>query len=415
MWNVLRIAARNLARYKRRSLLTVGLITLGVVFVLVFVAVAGSFKDMMIGQMTDSFIGHLQIHRKGYLAAIDTLPLTMNMGGKQMETVEKALAQNDRIEAYSQRVKFGAGFSNFQQTTNIRVNGVYPDREFATCPLLPSRIQQGNRDASSLERGKILVPELLAKGLEVKPDDTVVLVSTNKDGSVNGKTFTVSGILESVTGPGGRDGYIHIEDAWELLRITDGEVSEVALRLKDFSTLHKIAGELEAQFSSFLNKQGKPVFDVHTWEKLSPFYNIAQMIDGMTLFVKIMLIAIVLISVMNVMIMAVYERIREIGTIAAMGTLPGKILSLFLVEGLLLGGIGALSGGILSGVIVLILRWSRVTFSFGRQENLLLMPSLDPWQVGSVLLVVLAVAVIASLQPAGKAARMEPIDALGHV
>jgi putative ABC transport system permease protein len=415
MWNIVRIAARNLARYKRRSLLTVGLITLGIVFVLVFVAVAGSFKDMMIGQMTDSFIGHIQIHRKGYLAAIDTLPLTMNMGGKQVETVEKALAQNDRIEAYSQRVKFGAGFSNFQQTTNIRVNGVHPDKEFATCPLLPSRIQQGDRGVRSLERGKILVPELLAKGLDVKLDDTVVLVSTNKDGSVNGKTFTVAGVLESVTGPGGRDGYVHIEDAWELLRITDGEVSEVALRLKDFSSLHKVADELETQFSSFLNKQGKPMLDVHTWEKLSPFYSIAQMIDAMTLFVKIMLIAIVLISIMNVMIMAVYERIREIGTIAAMGTLPGRILSLFLVEGLLMGGVGAVSGGILSGVIVMILRWSKVTFSFGRQENLLLTPALDFWQLGSVLAIVVVVAVIASLQPAWKASRMEPIDALGHV
>jgi putative ABC transport system permease protein len=370
---------------------------------------------MMIGQITDSYVGHIEIHRRGYLAAIDSLPLNMNMGGKQMETVEKALKENGQIEAFSERVKFGAAFSNFQQTTNIRVNGVYPDREFATCPLMPSRIVQGNRDVGSLEKGKILVPELLARGLEIKLDDTVVLVATNRDGSVNGKTFTVAGILESATGPGGRDGYIHIEDAWELLRITDGEVSEVALRLKDFSSLHKVAGALAGQFSSFLNKQGMPLFDVHTWEKLSPFYNIAQMIDAMTLFVKIMLIAIVLISIMNVMIMAVYERVREIGTIAAMGTVPGRILSLFLTEGLLMGGVGAVSGGVLSGLIVMILRWSKVTFSFGRQENLLLTPVLDVWQLGSVLAIVVGVAVIASLQPAWKASRMEPIDALGHV
>ena len=57
------------------------------------------------------------------------------------------------------------------------------------------------------------------------------------------------------------------------------------------------------------------------------------MIDVMTFFIKLMLIAIVLISIMNVMIMAVYERIREIGTIAAIGTLPGKIRSMFVLEG----------------------------------------------------------------------------------
>ena len=93
-----------------------------------------------------------------------------------------------------------------------------------------------------------------------------------------------------------------------------------------------------------MNKQGKPIFEVHTWETLSPFFNIARMIDVMTLFIKIMLIAIVLISIMNVMIMAVYERIREIGTIAAIGTLPGKILSMFVIEGFSLGILGAVVG-----------------------------------------------------------------------
>ena len=66
----------------------------------------------------------------------------------------------------------------------------------------------------------------------------------------------------------------------------------------------------------------------------------------MTFFIKLMLIAIVLISIMNVMIMAVYERIREIGTIAAIGTLPGKILSMFVIEGFSLGVFGALVGNV---------------------------------------------------------------------
>ena len=79
MFNLFKIALRNLVRYKRRTLLTASLITIGVIFVLVFVAVAGSFKALMIGQITDSFLGHIQIHKKGYVASIDSLPLTMNM------------------------------------------------------------------------------------------------------------------------------------------------------------------------------------------------------------------------------------------------------------------------------------------------------------------------------------------------
>lgn len=415
MANLFKIAMRNLFRYKRRTLLTSALIVAGMVFVLVFVAVTGSFKNMMIGHITESFLGHIQIHKRGYLASIDNLPLHLNLLPEQVELVEQILSQTDGVEAYSERVKFGGGFSNFEQTTNIRVNGVDPSKEFETCPLLISRIIKGKRDASSLERGKILVPELLAKGLDIKVDDTVVVVATNRDGSVNGKAFVVGGILESATGPGGRDGYIHIEDARELLRIVTKEVNEFAIRVRDFSQVESVHEQLKSRLSGKLNKGEKPMFEVHNWESLSPFYNIANMIDIMTFFVKLMLISVVLISIMNVMIMAVYERIREIGTISAIGTLPGKVLSLFVAEGFLLGIMGAISGTILGMVIVFILNLSKITFSFGRQTGLVLVPTISIWEVATISLFVIGVAVVASLQPAWKASRMEPIDALRHV
>ena len=93
MLNILKIAVRNLMRYKRRTLLTSSLITVGVIFVLVFISVSGAFKSMMIGQITDSFLGHIQIHKKGYLASIDTLPLTMNMDAEAVKKVEEAISR----------------------------------------------------------------------------------------------------------------------------------------------------------------------------------------------------------------------------------------------------------------------------------------------------------------------------------
>jgi len=118
--------------------------------------------------------------------------------------------------------------------------------------------------------------------------------------------------MESATGPGGRDGYIHLDDARELLRLEDKQVSEYAIRLKDFGELAAFSKKIDGLLARELNPQGKPIFEIHNWEKLSPFFNIARMIDLLTFFIKLMLIAIVLISIMNVMIMAVYERIREI-------------------------------------------------------------------------------------------------------
>ncbi|MCK4759148.1 MAG: ABC transporter permease [Candidatus Aminicenantes bacterium] len=412
MLKLFKIAVRNLSRYKRRTLLTSSLIAIGVMFVLVFIAASGSFKYIMIGQITDSMLGHLQVHKRGYVASIDSLPLTLNLSAKAEEKLEKTMESIPEIESFSPRIKFGGMFSNFIETTNIRVNGVDPEKEIATVPLFLSRIKQGEK---SMKEGEILIPELLANGMKTKVGDTVVVIATNRDGSVNGKKFVVGGIIESVTGPGGRDGYMHIKDAMEVLRLEEREISEVAVRLKDFDKLNAVSNRLDEMLSAELNKEGKPIFDVRTWEKLSPFYNVARMIDVMTFFIKLMLIAIVLVSIMNVMIMAVFERIREIGTISAIGTMPKKILSLFLIEGFSLGVLGAVVGNILALGVVFLINLVKIEFNFGRQSGLVLSPSLNTSDILWISAIVIIVAVAAALQPAFKASRMEPVEALRHV
>ena len=415
MFNIIKIAARNLRRYQRRTILTSALITLGVVAVLLYISVTGSFKDMMVGQITDSMIGHLQIHRRGYLASIDNLPLNRNLNEHQVAKVKKILSNVDAVESFSMRIKLGAMFSNFTETTNIRLNAVIPEQEVKTVPLLPDRIIEGQKKDVLLQKGEILIPELISKGMKVKVGDSIVLVANNKDGSVNGKTFTVSGVLEGISGPGGRDGVIHLDDARELLRIDGVEISEIAIRLKSMDDLPPVFSRLKEEIASIKDKQDKPVFELHTWEKLTPFYNIAQMIDLMTFFIKVMLVAIVLVSIMNVMIMAVYERINEIGTISAIGTLPGKIMALFVTEGFLLGVLGTVVGTIISLISIAAVNAAEITFNFGRQSDLLLAPVIGHGDVITIGLIVIGISVLASLQPAFKAARMDPITALRHV
>jgi putative ABC transport system permease protein len=412
---VLKLAARNLARYWRRTILTAGLIVLGVTAVLLFIAVSGSFKGLIVGQITDSMLGHLQVHRRGYVASIDNLPLNLNMKPSAVARLEEVLKDKDWLVTYSPRLKFGAMFSNFTETTSIRLNGVIPEREAAAMPMLAGRLVQGSAAGGLLERGKILIPEIMARGMKLQLGDTVVLVATNLDGSVNGKTFTVQGVLGDVTGPGGRDGYVHMDDARALLRMTEAEVSEIAVRLKSLGQLARAKAQLAEALSDLKSPQGDPMLDVHGWDQLSPFANIARMIDLLDVFVRVMLVGIVLISVMNVMIMAVYERIREIGTISAIGTPPRRILALFVSEGLLLAVIGTLIGAVASYAIVSVLNVWPVNFTFGREQELVLEPSLALADVGLIAIVVLVVATAATLQPAWKAARMDPITALRHV
>ncbi len=167
--------------------------------------------------------------------------------------------------------------------------------------------------------------------------------------------------------------------------------------------------------SSVADKEGKPMLEVHTWADLSPFAHIASMIDLLTLFIKIMLVSIVLVSIMNVMVMAVYERIREIGTIAAIGTPPSKILSLFLAEGFLLGVGGTALGTVIALAVIYALNIWKITFDFGMQQGLVLSPAIRAADVVIIAAMVVIVALLASLQPAWKASRMDPVTALGHV
>ncbi len=409
MNNILKISYRNLKRNGRRTLLTASLITIGVVFVLIYTALSGSFKSYTVGQITDSMIGHIQIHKKGYVASVDNLPLDRNLNAKMLEFIEPQLKENPFIESYSYRIKFGAMFSNFTSTTNIRLNAVNPQNEFATLPLLNGRITDMN---GTFNPGEIIVPELLIKGMDVKIGDTIVLVANNKNGSVNGINLKVAGILGQVMGPGGRDGYIHIEDARKALRMNnDVEVSEIAIRLKDVDTLKAAEKSLQPILEKH-NKEGKSVFEVHTWQQLTPFYNIIKMIDIMNISIQIILISIVLISILNVMIMSVFERVREIGTIAAMGTPPLTIVKLFLCEGLMLGVFGAVVGSILSFGVVSILNIVKITYSFGQQTGLELAPKLSMGEIGSVSIIVIFISLIASISPAIKASRLDPVEAL---
>lgn len=414
MLDLLKIALRNLIRNWRRTFLTAGLITVGVVAVLLFTALAGSFKTLMIGQFTDSVVGDLEIHASGYIASIDNLPLTLDMTPQMTARAEAALKAAPEVVAYSPRVKFAAMFSNFAETTGVRVNGIDPAKEDATLPLLKGRVTAGDPNGL-LKPGQILIPDLLANGMHVKIGDTVVLIATNKDGSVNGQTFTVRGILSGLSGPGGRDSYIDIGDARHILRMPAGETNEIVVRTKQIGDVPAAVAALKTGFAKDRAADGRPLFEVHGWDQITPFATVAHMIDLLTLFIKVILVSIVLISVMNVMVMAVYERIREIGTIAAIGTPPRRILQLFLAEGLLLGLLGTAIGVGLSLAAILFLNFHTVHFAFGQQSNIVLAPTIDARDIVTACVVVIVVAALAALQPAWKAARMDPIEALRHV
>lgn len=410
MINLIKIAVRNLFRYKRRTILTSSLIAFGVVLVIVFGGLAISFKTQMVGVITNTALGDLQIHKKGYVESIDNLPLNISLSDSEYVDVERALKALPEIAAYSPRIKFGAMISNYIQTSNIRLTAIYPDLESNTLPDLIKRIKSDIQDKKNfLKQGEILVPENLMKGLSLKVGDEIVLIATNKEGSVNGIPVRIAAMMENVLGPSGKDGYIHIADAMTLLRMEKPEIIEVAIKLKQFDQLGKVYENLKKALSQQPTQK-----EVHTWEQLSPFASIARIVDLLILVVKFILISIVLVSVLNIMTMSVYERISEIGTIAAIGTRPSRILTMFLVEGFTMGLLSNIIGILVGVGVLLLMNTTSINFTFG-QMNVALAPDIPAREILLTTLIVMLVSVFASLQPAYKASRMEPVDALGHV
>lgn len=409
MKNLIMIAFRNLFRNKRRTILTSSLITFGVVLVIVFGGLAISFKSQMVGILTNTAMGDLQIHRKGYVESIDNLPLNLTLSGTELANVEKKLKSIPEVVAYSPRIKFGAMISNYAQTSNVRMSAIYPKMENRTVPEFVKRIKGEIIDPDQfLKPGEILVPENLMKGLSLKIGDEIVLVATNKDGSVNAITLRIAAMTENVFGPSGKDGYMHIDDAQLLLREDEPEIVEIAIHLQHYDQLNKVYTILKHDASAPNSK-----IEVHTWEQLSPFASIARIVDLLILVVKFILISIVLVSILNIMTMSVYERISEIGTIAAIGTPPRRILSLFLIEGFAMGLLSIIAGIIIGLGILWIMNITKIDFTFGTM-NVSLAPSIPVSEVIVVAVIVMIVSLFAGFQPAYKASKMEPVDALGH-
>ena len=113
--------------------------------------------------------------------------------------------------------------------------------------------------------------------------------------------------------------------------------------------------------------------------------------------------------------MSVFERVSEIGTISAIGTLPSKILWLFVAEGFLLGLISVVAGNIISVMGLYFINLAEFHFSFGRMKDILLTTSISVNELVTVSVIVIIISIVSSLQPAYKASKMEPVDALRHV
>lgn len=415
--SLFKIAFRNVTRNTKRSLITMAAVIIGcgaIVFARGFI---NGLHSSMIDGITQTMTGDIQLHHEDYMKATDALPLnlTVRLDGK----VEELLKKEPRIDAWSGRLRFTGMVSNGLSTSLFIGNAIDPDNEFKVTPQLQADVAEGKSIQNDDAQG-VVIADRLARAMKINLGDTLTLTAATKDGALNTTDVTVAGIRKSMTAITGTEGKIidiPLKTAQDLLYMP-GEVTEVIINVPQSDQLEVVADDLQASFT-----QSAPELKLaaHDWSELSSskfFVDILDTQDRVLWIVIGVLFAVMVTGIINTMLMAVLERVREIGTMMALGVRRNKIVALFISEAMALGVIGSVLGSMVGYTVILFvvyglggIRFTPAAFN----KPVFVVPSVGLLYVLMVIGIAILAGTIAALYPAFRASKLEPSEALRTV
>lgn len=401
---LMRLALRSLRRHRRRTALTVAAIAAGAGMVIF----AWGFGEGLAGWLTHTAVsgrvGALQVHAAGYLDAIDANPITIDLKSDDVLPIIRA---TPGVKAAAPRLKFAAIVSTGKSSSMVQVEAIDPVADAEVCPARYTGFDDGGPLSPTAGRS-VVIGHGLAESLGVKVGDPLTVMASTRAGAQNALDFTVAGITRGAAFMESRRMLTtRLVDAEELLAMP-GRTHEIAIALTDPDQSELVKMALAAALSA------SPAPEVHTWQDVSPFLR-----DGVARIriilrgVALVLFVVVVLGVANTVLMSVFERTREIGTFVALGMKRARVLQLFVVEAVVMGLAGGVSGGALGSAVVLFLGARGLDFTPpGSEVPTVLHPVLAPALVVGVAAATLLGAVVASFFPARRASRLDPVEAL---
>lgn len=400
----LRIALRNLRRNPRRSFYTIAAIAFGLLCLLVFQSLKVGLHREMVASTIGLDAGSLQIHARGYqpnLAVLKPLP--------DPAKVEAALRRTG-CTAFARRLKTPALLLAGKESSSVLLSGIEPGRE-PRVTFIASKVVAGAYPAAG---AGVLIGRSLAKALGVGVGDKLTLMAQSAFGRPVYRRFPIAGIYQSALASFDRSHvYLSLGDLQNFLD-AKGVVTEIAARFP----LPQVA----AKAASLRRALPAAQYDVGTWQKIAP--DVVQLIslNDATMGVLIVIVfAIVALGIVNTMSMVVFERFRELGILAAIGTSPGRLVAMIVVEsgclGLLAAAVGTLLGlaacGWLGCYGIDLTAFTSHNQYFATSH--VLKAHLLVRDLVAANLITLATALVGGLYPAWKGARLEPARAVRHV
>jgi ABC-type lipoprotein release transport system permease subunit len=409
MGKAVTLAWRNMWRNWRRTAIALVAIVLGMILLLFFDGMIKGSDQAIFGNAVRLYGGNLQVHARGFRAKANRLPL---LPLENADAVIQAARAQPNVIAATKRIATAGIVSSHGNSMPVAITAIEPAIE-APLSLQAENITQG-RFLSDDDGDAILIGQGLAERLEVGLGDRVTLLGRSKNELMRQHTMTIVGIYDLHT-PEVEKGtvFIPLIDAQTLYNLR-GQATEAAIFLQQVGTEDSEMSVLQAQL---------PSYEVDSWQTLRP--EIRQTLDSklaFTSFIGLVVLIIAGIGILNLMLMAVFERTREMGVLAALGMKGRQIMGLFLLEGAFIGIVGAVIGCSLGALLIGWVGQVGIDLSsasgMGEVMALLgdrLYPSITLADLLSRGVLVIVIAAIASLYPAWQASHQEPAQALHHV
>ena len=401
MW--LKFALQNTLRNRRRSLVTVSIAALGTAAILL----AGGFALFTyesLAQAAARGTGHLILGQPKHFTEDEDTPL--QHGLDDAPALQAKLLADPQVRNVLPKVEFSGLISNGDKSTVMIATGIDPDAEFSVKgPFLT--VTEGAVLASGSTQAEVMLGEALARSLKAKPGSSLTLLASTTEGALNAMDVQVKGIF--TTG---------VPDVDKRLVYTDIVTAQKLLVTQRVSSLGVFLNRMEMTEGAQQRMVAThPGLTVQTWRDQAFFYqSVRDLYNRIFGALGIIIGVIVVFVVTNAMAMAIIERTREIGTLRAMGTLPSQLMRTLALEGMVLGGSGAVVGAGLSLAVSLLLYVVPVQMPPppGRSVGYPLNISIDPTLYLLTFVTMVALTMLASAWVARKTVHMPVVDALAH-
>jgi ABC-type lipoprotein release transport system permease subunit len=403
---ILTLAWRNLWRNHRRTIIMLAAVSIGAWAMIFMTALMRGMVNDMLRDGVRGLPGHVQVHNPGFRDD----PSVGNLLSMTTAELDDALS-GAGIDRYTARVRVPAVISSERESRGVTLIGVDPAQEISV-DAIGTDIAEG-RGLEGPADGGVVLGRKLAEKLETSIGKRVVLMSQDPDNEVADRGYRVVGLYSADLAA--------MEEAWvfagretvqNMLRIGD-RVSEVAVLGDDYRVVEPLAARVRTAIGE--------ADETLAWTELDEY--LGTMLGVMDGFVLVWIIVIFLalsFGLVNTLVMAVFERVREIGLMLALGMPPASILAQVIVESVLLLVLGLAIGNALSFASILPLR-DGIDISivaegmewFGASS--VLYPELELKDVVMANVVVIVLGFFASISPAWRASRYEPVEAITKV